>query len=64
MKTYFKETPSNSEYVVGESYMHPVFGKGKLTSVEGRAGDEKLTLYFPKAGEKKILAKFVKLTKA
>jgi len=61
VNTFFKESPSGSAYKVGKSYLHPVFGKGKVTRVEGSTGNEKLTLFFPKAGEKKIMAKYVQL---
>jgi DNA helicase-2/ATP-dependent DNA helicase PcrA len=61
VKTYFNDELKGSSYKVGKMYQHPVFGKGKLKKIEGGTGSEKLTLFFPKAGEKKILAKYVKL---
>ncbi len=61
IENHFYDEDSSNEYIIGAKYAHPVFGIGILKSVEGSPGNEKLTIYFPRAGRKKILATFAKL---
>jgi DNA helicase-2/ATP-dependent DNA helicase PcrA len=46
---------ADSAYSVGERVFHVKFGYGKVTGIEG----DKLDIRFDKAGEKKIVARFV-----
>ncbi|MCB6178624.1 UvrD-helicase domain-containing protein [Rhodobacter sp. Har01] len=46
---------AESSYTVGERVFHVKFGYGRVTGIEG----DKLDILFDKAGEKKIVARFV-----
>ncbi len=46
---------------VGYVVEHDVFGKGKVTALEGNGVDKKATVFFPKTGSKTLLLKFAKL---
>jgi DNA helicase II / ATP-dependent DNA helicase PcrA len=45
----------------GMEVLHDRFGKGKVLKVEGKPGEEKATVFFPKEGEKQLLLKFARL---
>jgi DNA helicase-2/ATP-dependent DNA helicase PcrA len=48
----------------GMRVRHPQFGVGTVLSVEEHSGDLKITVRFNSVGQKKLLAKFAKLTPA
>ncbi|MDG5766398.1 UvrD-helicase domain-containing protein [Balneolales bacterium ANBcel1] len=41
---------------------HPKFGAGKILQCEGRGEQAKVTVFFKKAGQKKLMLKYAKLT--
>ena len=43
---------------------HPEYGVGVVLLVEGSGDQEKLTVYFDRAGRKKFVARFSQLTQA
>ena len=45
----------------GATVMHSMFGQGKVLRMEGEADSRAAIIFFPKAGEKKLLLKFAKL---
>jgi len=45
----------------GTQVMHPMFGTGQVMSVEGTGGDARITVYFPKGGKKRLIAKYANL---
>lgn len=47
---------------VGNTVAHSKFGKGKVLELEGDAPNTMATIYFPSAGQKKLILKFAKLT--
>jgi DNA helicase-2/ATP-dependent DNA helicase PcrA len=47
----------------GARVRHAQFGDGTILTMEGSGGDAKLTVYFDRAGSKKFIAKFAKLTR-
>jgi DNA helicase-2/ATP-dependent DNA helicase PcrA len=51
-----------SNLVVGSAVTHAKFGKGKVLQLEGDAPNTMATIYFPSAGQKKLILKFAKLT--
>jgi len=53
-----------SGYAVGERVVHATFGPGEIVRIETLAADDKLIVRFDAYGEKTLLAKFAKLTKA
>ncbi len=46
---------------VGYNVEHELFGKGKVTKIEGAGSDKKATVFFPRVGNKTLLLKFAKL---
>ena len=52
---------TTDELKVGYNVVHGRFGKGKVTSLEGKAPDQKATVFFPRVGQKKLILKFAKL---
>jgi DNA helicase-2/ATP-dependent DNA helicase PcrA len=50
-----------SSYVVGMQVLHPKFGPGKIVQKSGNGPDTKVTVFFPKHGQKKLLLRFAKL---
>ena len=42
---------------------HEQFGEGTILTMEGNGPDAKLTVYFDRAGSKKFIAKYAKLTR-
>lgn len=57
-----KSTPQLN-YSVGDTVGHKVFGTGVVLSVQSLANDTLLEIAFDKAGTKKLMANFAKLTK-
>ena len=51
----------DSKLIVGNIVMHERFGKGRVISIEGSAGDKKAKIKFEKNGIKKLLLRFSKL---
>lgn len=45
----------------GSTVLHEQFGKGKVLKMSGEADNKMAIIFFPKAGEKKLLLKFAKL---
>ena len=50
-----------SEFRSGMIVLHQQFGRGQITEIDGIAPNNKATVRFEKAGEKKLLMKFAKL---
>ncbi len=50
-------------YTVGDRVEHALFGRGEVIRIEYLGGDQKLTVEFPKLGQKSLLTKFAKLRK-
>jgi DNA helicase-2/ATP-dependent DNA helicase PcrA len=48
----------------GDLVRHPTFEVGKIMNIEGGGEKAKLTIYFPRFGEKKLVKKFAKLEPA
>jgi len=47
----------------GARVRHDQFGDGTILTMEGSGPDAKLTVYFDRAGSKKFIAKYAKLTR-
>ncbi|MBK5259963.1 MAG: UvrD-helicase domain-containing protein [Thermoanaerobaculia bacterium] len=47
----------------GQRVLHEQFGEGTILTMEGSGPDAKLTVYFQRAGSKKFIAKYAKLTR-
>jgi len=64
--TYAYEDEDQSLGAVGPGtkVRHPQFGVGTIVAVEPLRGDAKLTVRFRTVGQKKLLAKYAKLTLA
>lgn len=45
----------------GMQVRHPMFGTGQVMMVEGAGGDARITVYFPRGGKKKLIAKYANL---
>ncbi|MFB6265000.1 MAG: ATP-dependent helicase [Bradymonadaceae bacterium] len=45
--------------LVGRTVTHPSFGVGEIVEVAGRAGERRLTIRFPEAGEKTVYESYV-----
>ena len=45
----------------GMQVRHPMFGTGQVMVVEGSGPDARITVYFPRGGKKKLIAKFANL---
>jgi len=45
----------------GMDVLHPMFGAGQVMGVEGTGGDARITVYFPRGGKKKLIAKYANL---
>jgi DNA helicase-2/ATP-dependent DNA helicase PcrA len=52
----------DGEFSAGMKVRHPSFHVGIIRSVEGKGDNSKITVYFPRFGEKKLVMKFAKLT--
>lgn len=51
----------DGELAAGMKVRHPSFHVGIVRGVEGKGENSKITVYFPRFGEKKLIAKFAKL---
>ncbi|MBB77630.1 MAG: ATP-dependent DNA helicase [Crocinitomicaceae bacterium] len=51
----------NSDLKVGYNVKHNRFGKGKITSIDGKGANQKATIFFPHHGSKIVLLRFAKL---
>ena len=49
--------------IPGMQVRHPMFGQGQVMRVEGSGGDARITVYFPRGGKKKLVAKYANLEK-
>ncbi len=56
--------PTASGFRRGGRVRHPEYGVGVVLLVEGSGDQEKLTVYFDRAGRKKFVARFSQLTQA
>jgi DNA helicase-2/ATP-dependent DNA helicase PcrA len=56
--------PTASGFRRGSRVVHPEYGPGVVLTIEGSGADEKLTVYFDRAGRKKFVARFANLTPA
>lgn len=54
-------TSNAAELKVGFNVQHERFGKGKIVKIDGQNSDKKITVFFPKHGQKVLLMKFAKL---
>jgi ATP-dependent DNA helicase UvrD/PcrA len=52
-----------AEFKRGQRVRHDLFGEGTILKMEGSGPDAKLTVYFERAGSKKFIAKYAKLTR-
>ena len=50
-----------AEIVPGVRVEHPIFGEGKVISMEGRGEQTKAVVFFPEVGQKKLMLRFAKL---
>jgi len=57
------EPQRGSELKRGVRVRHEQFGDGTILTMEGSGPDAKLTVYFDRAGSKKFIAKYAKLTR-
>jgi len=57
-----RSEPRSRDLRRGARVRHEQFGEGVILRMEGAGGDAKLTVYFERAGTKKFIAKFAKLT--
>jgi len=46
--------------IIGQNIMHNVFGKGEIKQIDNDHGNQKITVFFLKGGEKILLTKFAK----
>src|SRR5262249_13343156 len=53
----------SAELKRGARVRHDQFGDGTILTMEGSGPDAKLTVYFDRAGSKKFIAKYAKLTR-
>ncbi|MBF0293262.1 MAG: ATP-binding domain-containing protein, partial [Nitrospinae bacterium] len=51
----------DGEFAAGMKVRHPSFQVGIIRNVEGKGDNSKITVYFPRFGEKKLIMKFAKL---
>lgn len=55
--------PTGNTYSIGDTVVHKAFGTGVILSVKPMGNDQLLEIAFDKAGTKKVMANFAKLTK-
>ena len=55
--------PRSGELRRGSRVRHDLFGDGVILQMEGSGPDAKLTVFFERAGKKKFVAKYAKLTR-
>ena len=51
------DSTANSVFVIGDRVLHQKFGYGEIQNIEG----DKLQIDFEKAGNKKVVSKFIVL---
>jgi DNA helicase-2/ATP-dependent DNA helicase PcrA len=56
--------PSASGFRRGSRVVHPEYGAGVVLTIEGSGDDEKVTVYFDRAGRKKFIARYAHLSPA
>ena len=56
--------PTASGFRRGSRVVHPAYGAGVVLMIEGSGDEEKLTVYFDRAGRKKFVARFANLSPA
>jgi DNA helicase-2/ATP-dependent DNA helicase PcrA len=56
--------PTASGFRRGSRVVHPEYGPGVVLTIEGSGDDEKLTVFFDRAGRKKFVARFANLSPA
>lgn len=56
-----KKEGTTTALKVGYNVLHERFGKGKVTSLEGKSPNQKATVFFPRVGQKTLILKFAKL---
>jgi len=60
--TYIPEPIEGEDRLVpGIQVRHPMFGAGHVMHVEGSGGDARITVYLPRGGKKKLIAKYANL---
>jgi DNA helicase-2/ATP-dependent DNA helicase PcrA len=57
-----RSEPKTRDLRRGARVRHEQFGDGVILRMEGAGGEAKLTVYFERAGTKKFIAKYAKLT--
>lgn len=55
----YDEFADNDPWKIGMKIRHPSFGAGIIKAKEGMGADAKLTVMFPGAGQKKLIARYV-----
>jgi DNA helicase II / ATP-dependent DNA helicase PcrA len=63
IKPAAKSDTSRPDLKRGQRVRHEMFGDGTILTMEGSGPDAKLTVYFDRAGSKKFIAKYAKLTR-
>jgi len=58
------EAPSNSPWRIGQSVVHPKFGRGIIIGAEGRGADARVQVNFQSDGMKWLALEYAKLTAA
>jgi len=60
--TYVPEPAEGEDSLLpGMQVRHPMFGTGQVMMVEGSGTDARITVYFPRGGKKKLIAKYANL---
>src|SRR4029077_15167843 len=59
-----RSEPARAELKRGARVRHDQFGDGTILTMEGNGPEAKLTVYFDRAGSKKFIAKYAKLTRS
>ncbi len=60
---HYEPIPVEGEQTLlpGTEVSHPMFGRGQVMGVEGAGGDARITVYFPRGGKKRLIAKYANL---
>ncbi len=58
----YDSTQENAVWRPGMVIIHPKFGAGKILQCQGQGEDARLTVFFKKVGQKKLVAKLANLT--
>jgi len=60
---HFEPDPEEQGPVLtpGSRVIHPMFGMGQIIATEGKGGDARITVYFPKGGKKRLVARYANL---